>query len=212
MFQWQFDEFPHGRQMRRRSADGVVPGVGEVVGIVTVDGLALAFDQRIINNNTCRVTVHLHTVNFDALEFNQPLGTINAERITTMKGTEFALKVRLQIRLEQFVRLLLDRKIDARLLDGISVGQDQHRLAKLDVGSGHHGHAVSRTHPGIFHGVVRHANGTVIRPIVRHFGNAGVQCRNVRVGNHGHGCHCLASALSLDGNGVAVEDSEVFHG
>mmetsp|Transcript_40087 Transcript_40087/g.68395 ORF Transcript_40087/g.68395 Transcript_40087/m.68395 type:complete len:512 (-) Transcript_40087:377-1912(-) len=213
MAERQLDELADGREVVGRAADGVVSGVGEVVGVVAIDGLALAFDEGVVHDDAGGISVDLDAVDFDALELDETLRPVDVEGIAAVERTELTLEVRFEVRFEKLVGLLRRGHVHAGLLDGISVGEDQHRLAKLHVRSRTDRHAVPAAYPGIFHGVLRHANGAVVGSVLLvHFRHSRIQRRNIRVGNHGHGGHGLTPALPLDTDGVPIEDAQVFHG
>ena len=59
--------------MLGRAANSIVSGIGEVVGIVAIDGFSLAFNEGVVNFNAGRITIDFDAINFDASELMRSL-------------------------------------------------------------------------------------------------------------------------------------------
>jgi hypothetical protein len=70
MVEGKLDQSTHSHQKLQRSPNGVLPGVGEVVKVIPVDGLAHALNERVLNNDACKFAIGINGVNLQALEID----------------------------------------------------------------------------------------------------------------------------------------------
>ncbi len=90
------------------TADSIVPCIGQqVVNVVPIDGLALTFDQRVLNNYACQEAVRLCGINLQALEFDHASRSVDVEQIAPMERVELSVEVRLEVRRKQLVCIIV---------------------------------------------------------------------------------------------------------
>ena len=212
MLQRELHELPHRRQVRAGAADGVVAGIGQVVRVVPVYRLAVALQQGVVHDDTGAVAVDLDRIDLDALELHQTRRAVDRERVPAVERAELPPEVRLEVPLEQLLLELLGVDVrEAGELDRVGVGQDQRRLAELDVRRRRDGDGVPGAHARVLHGVLRQADRPPA-PLVARVHLPRTQRARVAVHDHGDGRHRLPPALPLDRHRVPVEQAQVLHG